>query len=94
MESQVKVIELVTEKGNFTFTQHHASSADMYQAMLNFEANNWEILGDYYYMVTVLFEDDTNQTITLKGINASSDLACWFDEDHAEEVNAFLQSQY
>ncbi len=77
MKSIVKIIELHTENfGSFTFTKHfNAPDVNPYEAMICFESNNWEKLGETEYVVTLLFEDDTNTTTTFKGINASAYLA-------------------
>ena len=90
MKSTVKVIELHTENlGTFTFTKHfNAPNTEAYDALTCFESNNWEKLGNTYYVVTFLFEDDTNSTVTLKGINATAELAALIDPEFAEEYDA------
>lgn len=69
MKSQVTKIELITEKGVFTF--------ENYSSLLDFEKNNWEQLGETSYNVFRKHEDgDTIETLH-SGINAS----CFFIED-------------
>jgi hypothetical protein len=77
MKSIVKIIELHTENfGSFTFTKHfNAPNVNPYEAMVCFESNNWERLGRTYYVVTLLWEDDTNTTMKVDGINAPAHLA-------------------
>lgn len=94
MNSQVIKIELITSIGTFKFEKHHCSEADFYQAMLNFESNNWEMLGETSYKVYEQYEDGDIQTITHEGINASCNLSAHFDEDYANELNAMYQAQY
>ena len=82
MDYQIKVIELVTENlGTFTFTNHfNAPTVSAYDAMVSFESNNWEKLGETKYVVTLLWEDDTNTTQTYEGINASCHLSELIEE--------------
>ena len=94
MNYQVKVLELVTELGTFTFTNHHNSEANLYQAMLNFESNNWEMLGDYYYTATLRFEDDTNTTEIYKGINASCEVSDLFDSEFATDLEEMYAREH
>lgn len=99
MTNQVTKIELVSQLGTFTFQDKHNNGDDFYNALCVFEQNNWEMLGEVYYLVHETFEDVvnggqmTNQT-KIDGINASAELACYFDEDVADEINGYYQSQH
>lgn len=77
MKATIKVIELLTENlGTFTFTKHfNAKDTEAYDAMVCFESNNWEKLGETKYVVTLLWEDDTNSQEFFKGMNASANLS-------------------
>lgn len=92
--SKITSIELVSPLGTFTFAEHFNSEADAYQAMTLFEGNNWKMLGEYHYVVNFAWSDETTTSDTIKGINASAELACYFDEDHANEMNALYASQH
>jgi predicted enzyme related to lactoylglutathione lyase len=83
MKNEVIKIELNTEIGTFKFENHFNSAADFYQALLNFESNNWEMLGETSYNVFTKFEDgETTQTL-IEGINASAHLAGFMDKETA-----------
>lgn len=72
-------IELVTELGKFEFKNHFNSNANPYEAMCNFESNNWKMLGESYYIVYNIFEDGTETTTNFKGINNSANLAGYIE---------------
>jgi hypothetical protein len=74
-------IELVTELGTFIFEKHHCSTADFYQAMNNFEANNWEKLGDTSYILHLKFDDGVITQTHFKGMNNTADLAFYMDPE-------------
>lgn len=92
-------IELVSEKGTFTFKEHHSTEVSPYDALVAFEANNWEMLGKFHYVVVTSYEDFNTkelkeESLTLDGINASAHLSAYFNEEVAAEINAYYQSQY
>jgi hypothetical protein len=74
-------IELITEIGTFKFEQHFNSEADHYQAMLLFQSNNWEQLGETSYRVHTRWPDEMVTSTTFSGINASAHLAEYMEPD-------------
>ena len=72
-------IELITSTTVFDFAHHSSSSADPYQAMLMFEANNWKQLGECSYVVYLRHEDGGLGFSEFKGINGSAHLAEFMD---------------
>ena len=68
MESKVIKIEIISKIGTLTFTE--------YQELVNFEKNNWKILGETSYRVFRKFEDGDVVDILHSGINGSAHMAC------------------
>lgn len=81
MKAQIKTIELHTENfGTLTFTKHfNAPNTEAVDALFCFVSNNWEKLGDFHFVTVLLWEDDTNTTVTFEGMNAEANL-CEFIE--------------
>ena len=92
---EITQINLIAENGtSFKFANHWNAQADFYQALVLFESNNYSILGATTYEVITKFDDGQETTTKVDGINASAHLAAYFDEDLADEIDAFYQSQY
>jgi len=73
---EIKEITLNTEKGAFKFAPHfNAEDCNPYEAMKLFESNNWEMLGETSYTVSI----EDGEPTTFKGINASCYLACFIE---------------
>jgi hypothetical protein len=75
MNPTVTRLELVTDLGNFTFKPHFNSTADFYEAAVNFESNNWKKLGEVTYKLFLGWPDNTETVKEFKGVNASADLS-------------------
>lgn len=86
-------IELISKLGTFTFT-NKGDEQEMYKAMCHFESDNWKLLGEVSYNLYVTYEDGLEDVTNYDGINASCFLACHFDQEHAEQLDNFMQSQY
>jgi hypothetical protein len=88
-------IELITKIGTFKFENHFNSTADFYQAMLNFECNNYQMFNAEikYKLFSKNGNGDIFETI-FEGYNASCFLAGEFDEDVAARTQAFFDDQY
>lgn len=90
--TEVVKIDLHTElKGDFKFEKHFNSTADFYQALQNFESNNWELLGETSYTVHLKFADDAVSQEKVEGMNASAYLAAYFDEELAGEIDKVIR---
>ena len=82
-------IDLITGKGTFTFQNHRNSNADFVQAMILFEANNWEMLMEgnnqlFEYKLYTEFDDGVRETTTFKGVNAEPNLLASLEDEGFE----------
>ena len=73
MKSTVTKIEIITEKGTFTFST--------YEALLDFEKSNYKQLGETSYNVFREYEDGDIIEMLHEGINAG----CFLSEDVNED---------
>lgn len=96
MTSQAIKFELVTAIGTFEFKKHFNSDADPYEAMKNFESNNWKMLVDnengIEYRVTFKYEDGDIQTTEFTGMNAGANLQASLDESDMVELQATINA--
>ena len=87
-------IEAITEIGTFTFAPHHLTAVSPYDALVAFEANNWQMFGMPSYKTYWKWDDGTETSHTYDCINASAYLAAEFDEELADEIDREMQAQY